>query len=72
MFRKPGIDIFLRSLMTDFEYSYVTIIDTKTGGTLCEGIANSLQKVVHFEDLGIKSFKVFESEDGSIFVDIYL
>ena len=72
MAARASIDSFIKCLMTDFEYSYVTILDTKTGGTLCEGIFSSLHRVIKLEDLSIRSFKVFETEDGSILVDIYL
>lgn len=72
MAKKTGLDIFMNSLSDELKYSYVTILDTKTGETLCEGIAQSLSKVVIFRDLSIKSFKAFEAEDGSVLVDIYL
>lgn len=65
-------DVFLKSLVTDFEYAYATIKDSKTNDVLCEGFVNSIQKIFDIRVLKIRSFKIFEVEDGSILVDIYV
>lgn len=62
----------LGDLINDLEYAYVTIFNSKTQEPLCEGISKVLQKSVQFQDLAVKSFKVFEVEDGSVLIDIYV
>lgn len=70
--RRKSFDVFLESLLSDFEYSYVTIKSIKTNAIICEGFLQSLQKSFNIRALVIKSFKIFEVEDGSVLVDIYI
>jgi len=60
------------NLFNDLEYAYVTIFDSNTKESLCEGISKVLKKSISYENLSIKSFQVFEVEDGSVLVDIYI
>ena len=72
MSKRSKIDAFLSNFMTDYKYSYVTIKKFKTQDVLCEGFAWSLNNTVNISSLKVRSFNVFEAEDGGVFVDIYI
>ena len=42
--KQNSFDVFLKSLLSDFEYSYVTIKRMDTHEIICEGFLRSLQK----------------------------
>ena len=62
---------FAQYVVKHCEYAYVTVYDSKTGDVLCEGIASSVRREYDYCVLPIKLFKIFEAEDGGVFLDIY-
>ena len=67
-----AVNIFVELMMTQCEFAYVTVMDVDSGNTVVEGLANSVRREFDYFTWPIKSFKVFEVEDGSILVDIYI
>lgn len=58
------------SLESILEYAYVAVY--KGSDIVCEGMYATLSSAVDIKSLPVKSFYVFESEDGGVFVDFYM
>lgn len=63
-----GID--MSAIEPMLQYAYVTVYDDKSN-IFCEGMFSTLRRIFDLSALPIKSFYVFEAEDGSVFVDFY-
>ena len=60
----------VHELVSAFAYGYVTVYRNDT--SVCEGFTGSLMRTMDLASLPVKSFYVFEAEDGSVFIDLHL
>ena len=70
---RPGTQIvpFADIMLDQYPCGYVTVHDAgDKDSVICEGIVRSMALILDFRSLDIRSFFVFESEDGGVQIDI--